>query len=149
MGGNGQTKGGTDTKDVADLKGVVDTKSLGDPKGLGDSKVPANPKGLGDTNGLSAREQEEQIVVMELSLQEAQSLRDWLLRPLADGTTGLDEPGVKGAMAKLTAELDFVEAVASVRMELEQAGLTARALTDAQVAQLGRRISSTSAQRLR
>ena len=149
MGGNGQTKGGTDTKDVADLKGVVDTKSLGDPKGLGDSKVPANPKGLGDTNGLSAREQEEQIVVMELSLQEAQSLRDWLMRPLADGSTGLDEPGVKGTMAKLTAELDFVEAVASVRMELEQAGLTARALTDAQVAQLGRRISSTSAQRLR
>ena len=149
MGGNGQTKGGTDTKDVAGLKGVVDTKSLGDPKGLGDSKVPANTKGLGDATGLSAREQEEQIVVMELSLQEAQSLRDWLMRPLADGTTGLDEPGVKGAMAKLTAELDFVEAVASVRMELEQAGLTARALTDAQVAQLGRRISSTSAQRLR
>ena len=149
MGGNGQTKGGTDTKDVADLKGVVDTKSLGDPKGLGDSKVPANTKGLGDATGLSAREQEEQIVVMELSLQEAQSLRDWLMRPLADGTTGLDEPGVKGAMAKLTAELDFVEAVASVRMELEQAGLTARTVTVAQVAQVGRRISSTSAQRLR
>ncbi len=131
MGDNGNTKGGTDTK------GATDTKSLGDPKGLG------------NTTGLSAREQDEQIVVLELSLPEAQSLRDWLMRPLSDGSTGLDEPGVKGAMAKLTGELDFVEAVASVRMELEQAGLTARALTDAQVAQLGRRISSTSAQRLR
>lgn len=149
MGGNGQTKGGTDTKDVADRKGLVDTERLGDPKRLGGPRGLANTKGLGDANDLSAREQEEQIVVMELSLQEAQSLRDWLMRPLADGSTGLDEPGVKGAMAKLTAELDFVEAVASVRMELEQAGLTARALTDAQVAQLGRRISSTSAQRLR
>lgn len=91
----------------------------------------------------------DQLVVLELSVPEAQALRTWLLKPLGDGSTALDEPEVKAAMVKLGAELDFVEAVASVRFELEGFGLPVEGLSDTEVAELGRRISQTSAQRLR
>ena len=89
------------------------------------------------------------LVSLDLSLVEAQALRAWLLKPLKDGSSALDNGPVKSAMVKLGAELDFMEAVAAVRDELETAGFATTGLDDEEVAELGRRISQTAAQRLR
>ncbi len=104
--------------------------------------------GYGD-QATVAPEQEGQLVVLELSIAEAHALRNWLLQPLSDGSSALDDPPVKSSVAKLAAELDFVEAVAAVRTELEESGLPTHGLSDTEIAELGRRISLASAQRLR
>ena len=83
-------------------------------------------------------------VTLELSLPEAQALRNWLLKPAADGTTTLDDATVKAAQVKLTAALDHIEGVAAIRQELEQAGFPSTQLSDEQVVALGKRISETS-----
>ena len=103
----------------------------------------------GYADGTAVVEREGQVVVLELSIAEAHALRNWLLQPLSDGSTALDDPPVKASVAKLGAELDFVEAVSAVRTELEDSGLPTHGLSDTEIAELGRRISQTSAQRLR
>ena len=75
-------------------------------------------------------EREGQVVVLELSVAEAHALRNWLLQPLSDGSTALDDPPVKASVAKLGAELDFVEHVSAVRTELEDSGLPTHGLSD-------------------
>ena len=92
---------------------------------------------------------EGEAIMLELTVAEAQALRGWLLKPLSDGTTALDDEQVKSAMVKLASQLDFVEAVAVLRDELEQAGLPTTTLSDTEVAELGRRISQTAGQKLR
>ena len=78
---------------------------------------------------------------MELSVAEAQALRNWLLKPAADGSSTMDDEVLKPVMEKLCHELDHREGVAAVRHELEQAGLATARLTDEQVAALGAKIS--------
>ena len=91
----------------------------------------------------------ETVVALDLSVTEAQALRAWLLKPCKDGATALDDPGVKGVLSKVGSELDYLEAVASVRSELEQSGLASSGLSDEQVADLGRRLAQGALQRLR
>lgn len=78
---------------------------------------------------------------MELTVAEAQALRNWLLKPAADGSSTMDDEVLKPMMEKLCHELDHREGVAAVRHELEQAGLATARLTDEQVASLGAKIS--------
>jgi hypothetical protein len=78
---------------------------------------------------------------MELTVAEAQALRNWLLKPAADGSSTMDDEVLKPMMEKLCHELDHREGVAAVRHELEQAGLATARLTDEQVASLGTKIS--------
>jgi hypothetical protein len=78
---------------------------------------------------------------MELTVAEAQALRNWLLKPAADGSSTMDDEVLKPVMDRLCHELDHRESVAAVRHELEQAGLATARLTDEQVAALSTRIS--------
>jgi hypothetical protein len=80
-------------------------------------------------------------LTMELSVAEAQALRNWLLKPAADGSSTMDDAVLKPVMDKLCHELDYREGVAAIRHELEQAGLATARLTDEQVAALGSKIS--------
>jgi len=84
---------------------------------------------------------------LELSVAEAQALRSWLLKPAADGSSTMDDEVLKPVLVKLAHELDYREGVATVRQELEQAGLQTANLSDEQVAVLGRRISETKLRR--
>lgn len=79
-----------------------------------------------------------------LGLDEAEALRAWLLKASAEGTNSLDEPLVSGCLTKLGRALDTLHAIASVRRELEQAGLDIAHLSDDQVAELGRRVSDAA-----
>ena len=88
-------------------------------------------------------------LTLELSLAEARALRSWLLKPLGDGSTALDDNLVKAATVRLGTELDFIEAVDSVREELEAAGFQTEDMSDQEIAELSRRISQASSQRLR
>ena len=78
---------------------------------------------------------------MEFTVAEAQALRNWLLKPAADGSSTMDDEALKPVMDRLCHELDHRESVAAVRHELEQAGLATARLTDEQVAALSARIS--------
>ena len=84
---------------------------------------------------------------LELSVAEAQALRTWLLKPAADGSSTMDDETLKPVLVKLAHELDYREGVATVRQELEQAGLQTAALSDEQVAVLGLRISEAKLRR--
>ena len=92
------------------------------------------------TNGRPEVQHADSAFTLELSVAEAQALRSWLLKPAADGSSTMDDGVLKPVMVKLGSELDFRDGVATVRQELEQAGLPTAILTDEQVADLGRRI---------
>ena len=83
----------------------------------------------------------ETSVRLDLSLDEARSLKAWLLKPTSDGTTALDDENIKPTLLKIGATLDYVDGVSTVRHELEQAGFSTDGLSDEQVAVLGRRIA--------
>lgn len=89
----------------------------------------------------------DHAVTLELSLSEAAALRAWLLKPAADGSAAIDDGALKPVMVKLGSLLDYVEGVSAVRQELEQAGFQTEGMSDDQVAELGRRISSTTLRR--
>ncbi len=97
------------------------------------------------TNGLP--EGLDQTVTLELSLAEAEAVKSWLLKPAADGSAAIDDENAKSVMVKLGAKLDFIEGVAKVRQELEQAGFPTDNLSDEQVADLGRRIAESPIRR--
>jgi hypothetical protein len=86
----------------------------------------------------------ESTLALELELQEAETLRAWLLKATADGVTSLDDPLVNSALAKLGRAVDSVHATVNVRRELEQAGLEVAHLSDEQVRELGRRVSDAA-----
>jgi hypothetical protein len=85
------------------------------------------------------------VITLDLSLQEAEALRAWLLKAGVDGSTSLDDPLVNVTLTKLGRAVDVVQATENVRRELEQAGVNVGQLTDDQVRDLGRRISEAAA----
>ena len=98
---------------------------------------------MNEING-SAAQVTDPTVSVELTISEAGALRAWLLKPAADGSTALDDALVNAALKSIGGALDRVEAVATVRRELEEAGFTTGDLDDEQVAELGRRIGQVS-----
>jgi hypothetical protein len=103
---------------------------------------------MNGTNGHSVALGEATVTV-ELTLHEAAALRQWLLKPASDGTTALDDSLTGSALKKLSSALDRMEAVANVRVELEDVGFDPSGLSDEQVAELGRRIGQVSQRGLR
>jgi hypothetical protein len=89
----------------------------------------------------------EHGITLELTVSEAQALNVWLVSPPADGSTPLDDALLKPVLLRLRAAIDYVDGVAKVREELEQAGLPTERLSDEQVADLGRRISEAPLRR--
>lgn len=69
------------------------------------------------------------------------------MKPAADGSSTMDDEALKPVLAKLAHELDYREGVATVRQELETAGLQTAPLSDEQVAVLARRISDAKLRR--
>ena len=92
-------------------------------------------------NGHAPVQPADSSLTLELTVAQAQSLRGWLLKPAADGSSTIDDEVLKPVMDKLSHDLDFREGVLSVRQELEQAGLATAALSDEQVANLSRKIA--------
>jgi hypothetical protein len=86
----------------------------------------------------------EPRLTLDLGLREAESLRNWLLKPASDGTTALDDALVNSVLVELGRAVDAVQATVNVRRELEQAGLNVAHLTDDQVRELGRRVTEAS-----
>ena len=89
-----------------------------------------------------------QVVSLELSVDEAEALRAWLLKPTSDGGAAIEDNLVKPAMVKLGGALDRIAAIATVRSELEDAGFDTGPIADERILELGRRISETSVHRL-
>lgn len=89
----------------------------------------------------------EHEIVLDLTLVEAEAVKNWLLKPSADGSAAIDDEHAKSVMVKLGAKLDFIQGVAKVRDELEQAGLPTDQMSDEQVADLGRRIAESGLRR--
>ena len=108
----------------------------------------ADPDRMNEMNGSTAQAFDTTVSV-ELTFSEAGALRAWLLKPAADGSTALDDALVNAALKKIGGALDRVEAVATVRRELEEAGFPTAGLGDEQVAELGRRIGQVSQRGLR
>jgi len=91
----------------------------------------------------------EHTIELELSLDEANALRAWLLKPAADGSTALDDSLVNAALKKLAGAIDKIEAVGEIRRELEEAGFDTTGMDDEHVAELGRKIGQASTRGLR
>lgn len=91
----------------------------------------------------------EPSIELDLSLQEAEALRDWLLRAAVDGSTSLDDPLVSVTLTKLGRAVDAVQAIENVRRALEHAGLNVGQLSDDEVRDLGRRVSEAAAPAIR
>lgn len=83
-------------------------------------------------------------LTLALTLDEAEALRAWLLKPAGDGTTSLDDPLVSRVLAELGRSVDVARATMNVRRELEQAGLSVDHLSDEQVRELGRRVTEAA-----
>jgi hypothetical protein len=98
-------------------------------------------------NGNAEATSSDSGLTLELSVAQAQALRNWLVKPAADGSSTMDDEVLKPILVKLSHELDYREGVAAVRTELEQAGLQTATLSDEQVAVLGRRIAETKLRR--
>jgi hypothetical protein len=91
----------------------------------------------------------EHRIELELSLEEANSLRAWLLKPAADGSTALDDSLVNASLKKLAGAIDKIEAVGEIRRQLEEAGFDTAGMDDNEVAELGRKIGQASSRGLR
>ena len=86
-------------------------------------------------------------IILELSLEEAQALKAWLLKAGSDGALALDDRQLKPTLVQLDTALDYVEGVITVRRELEQAGFHTDSMSDEEVAELGRRIGDAPLRR--
>ena len=92
--------------------------------------------------------QSEEITLdLELTLDEAEALKAWLLKPAADGSAAIDDANAKSVMVQLGQKLDYISGVNQVRDELEEAGFDTDNLSDEQIADLGRRIADTPIRR--
>src|SRR5437763_9273643 len=93
----------------------------------------------------AAPEATEMTLGFEFTLEQTRVLVDLAQRGIVsaahEGGAPGGAPAAKAALAQLTSALSEAEGVASVREELEQAGVQTDHLTDAQVANLGRRIA--------
>ena len=92
-------------------------------------------------------ESEEITLDLELTLDEAEALKAWLLKPAADGSAAIDDKHAKSVMVQLGQKLDYISGVNQVRDELEDAGFETDGLSDEQIAELGRRIADTPIRR--
>ena len=90
---------------------------------------------------------EEITLELELTLDEAEALKAWLLKPAADGSAAIDDANAKSVMVQLGQKLDYISGVNQVRDELEEAGFETDNLSDEQIAELGRRIADTPIRR--
>jgi hypothetical protein len=84
----------------------------------------------------------EPTISLDMTLSEAEALHGWLLKPAADGSTSLDNPLVSRALARLGRTVDTVRASVTIRRELQQAGVGVDHLSDEQLHDLGRRVTS-------
>ncbi|MBN1530345.1 MAG: hypothetical protein JW895_14890 [Thermoleophilaceae bacterium] len=92
--------------------------------------------------------QSEEITLdLELTLDEAEALKAWLLKPAADGSAAIDDANAKSVMVQLGQKLDYISGVNQVRDELEEAGFDTDSMSDEQIAELGRRIADTPIRR--
>ena len=92
--------------------------------------------------------QSEEITLdLELTLDEAEALKAWLLKPAADGSAAIDDANAKSVMVQLGQKLDYISGVNQVRDELEEAGFETDNLSDEQIAELGRRIADSPIRR--
>jgi hypothetical protein len=92
-------------------------------------------------------ESEETTLELELTLDEAEALKAWLLKPAADGSAAIDDANAKSVMVQLGQKLDYISGVNQVRDELEDAGFDTDGMSDEQIAELGRRIADTPIRR--
>jgi hypothetical protein len=83
-------------------------------------------------------------ITLDLSVREADALRNWLLKSTADGATALDDNLVNSTLTELGRALEYVKSVSAVRKELRQAGFETEGLSDGEIAELGRRIREAS-----
>lgn len=83
-------------------------------------------------------------ITLTFSLEEADALNRWLLKPTQDGGIAADDATVMPGLMKIRTAVEYAQAIAAVRHELEQAGVPTQHLSDQQVAQLGRRISQAA-----
>jgi ketosteroid isomerase-like protein len=83
-------------------------------------------------------------ITLTFTFEEAEALNRWMLKPAQDGGLAADEPNVRPGLLKIRTAVEHAQAIAAVRHELEQAGVPTMHLSDAQVAQLGRRISQAA-----
>ena len=90
----------------------------------------------------------ESQITLELTLAEAEALRGWLLTATVSGASCLDEPLVNQVTTELAHRLDTARATASIRRELEEAGLDVSHLSDEHVRSLARRVSEAARQGL-
>jgi hypothetical protein len=102
--------------------------------------VEARP--LADSSSADARQ-----IRLDLEVDEANALHQWLLKSMHDGATALDDPLVSGTLQKLSHGLEFVNTVDAVRQELEGAGFDTVDMDDDQVAGLARRIREANGPR--
>lgn len=87
-------------------------------------------------------------IQLDLEVDEANALHQWLLTSMHDGATALDDPLVSGTLQKLSHSLEFVNTVSAVREELEGAGFHTADKSDEQVADLARRIREANSARV-
>ena len=92
-------------------------------------------------------ESAEITLELELTLDEAEALKAWLLKPAADGSAAIDDANAKSVMVQLGEKLDYISGVNQVRDELEDAGFDTDGMSDEQIAELGRRIADTPIRR--
>lgn len=83
-------------------------------------------------------------ITLTFSFDEADALNRWMLKPSQDGALAADDAAVRPALMKIRTAVEQAQAIATVRHELEQAGVPTQHLSDQQVAQLGRRISQAA-----
>jgi ketosteroid isomerase-like protein len=103
-----------------------------DPAAAGDGPAAAPATGAGNQ------------ITLTFSFEEAEALNRWMLKPAQDGSLAGDDAGVRPGLMKIRTAVEHAQAIASVRHELEQAGVPTQHLSDQQVAQLGRRISQAA-----
>jgi ketosteroid isomerase-like protein len=83
-------------------------------------------------------------ITLTFTVEEADALNRWMLRPSSEGALAADDPLVRPGLMKIRTAVEHVQAINQVRHELEQAGVPTQHLSDQQVAQLGRRISQAA-----
>jgi len=83
-------------------------------------------------------------ITLTFSLEEAEALNRWMLKPSQEGGLAADDATVRPGLMKIRTAVEHAQAIAAVRHELEQAGVPTQHLSDQQVAQLGRRISQAA-----
>jgi ketosteroid isomerase-like protein len=83
-------------------------------------------------------------LTLTFTMEEADALNRWLLKPAQDGGIAGDDAAVRPGLMKIRTAVEHAQAISAVRHELEQAGVPTQHLSDQQVAQLGRRISQAA-----